>query len=1225
MNWFGRLGPSDPGADDAELAEKTAASAAEDSLRELGDNLLAAVEAVSPAEFAWQEAHYEHDSRQGRELLFLMANYEWVRATSEMVDIKRSDTIETTIKIDVDLSQITHEAFRKRTGPIWLPVAILPPYIRRDDPNAPPDADRGPREPDLFTTVTDATGKPVPMMPAADLQHQIAAAMAEIIAKMAVSYRPPEPNHEQPVATRDQRLLLSAAIYRVLRQRSDQAQQSYSDQARQSSDQARQSSEEDAGRVTPASAIDSPRLTEARTKLATIVGYFDPLISVASDRDARTRGATDDTLPAALARRAVKVLLALRESLIVVVLMDYVLAPSVLSVRVPPRGLTVSSASVFKPRTWIIRPAGRLEIAVLLATADADRQIQVNLPDGVSVDRRGDDGPDGPERPRLDMTVHTPLPLQDLSAALDQVTKAQELVQKRTWSADLVRPFMDLVRVNAAESVDILRHYEVDYRPDDLVAAACDPFPAPGKPPQKTDLLVALRAVANDRDWQSAAFLRCMGTARLAFTGRKPLLSRQVRLSVVNAQTITGRVDITEDVSQRAIPKRATVSADVTVEDRDYFATARSSASMSLILMLIVLGFLFFWQKVNPRASGPVPEVLAIVLTLFATTQADRIERPNRSTLRGRLYTIGNWLIAASVLPALTLAIALGFEARGATADYWAVGCVVAQAGLLVPMQEWRLLATSRGWLGHRRILFTDTPDYRHFEALRSDYWRDTTAEALTIGRKAHGYVVWQEADPAEPDGMTSPQLLPLLVWKDAPPTESSSVLALLRTGTLRQAVTFIVFRGEPDESWAVDEGDPPAAGDRLEREPLDLAPGRLTPATGVTRMVDLFVGIPRDEIRTVAEHPVSIAVQAAADKLTVLDAQLPVPAPVTGHADKRWARVRVALRDSTDIRRLTDFLEKLRDALHKSGNPGVVVAVQATPSAVPVVIAGPTGAPSPPPPPSDDERRPPVLTGDLDFVNGTALDHDLPGDRTWRVVVICADARSNIESDILKHVAAARKNYQLGALTYALLHGTAVMALFVHETAATEAGPDHAADDAPDREADSAPDSAAALEAKLQGHPGCDKLRVLLSQPLSREDMEPAEEHSYPMLRVHFRWQDRPGATKNVLAAIGTALREALPSIHGQDWSVSYARLQVITGQVAIARMTLRLHVPWQAVDHWTPAYMEETARKIEYLAAGAAAKQAAEAAGRAPEAAPAMLRAPEEPVVRIDRIRKV
>jgi len=83
------------------------------------------VKAVNLDEFYWQEAHYDRDSRQGRELLFLMANHEWVRATSEMVDISRSDAVETTIKIDVDLSQITHEAFRKRTGRIWLPVSIL--------------------------------------------------------------------------------------------------------------------------------------------------------------------------------------------------------------------------------------------------------------------------------------------------------------------------------------------------------------------------------------------------------------------------------------------------------------------------------------------------------------------------------------------------------------------------------------------------------------------------------------------------------------------------------------------------------------------------------------------------------------------------------------------------------------------------------------------------------------------------------------------------------------------------------------------------------------------------------------------------------------------------------------------------------------------------------------------------------------------------------------------
>ncbi len=582
MHWFGRFRSSNAAGND-ERDQETVDSAAEDSLVELAADLFGAVQSVTPAEFTWQEAHYDHDSRLGRELLFLMANYDWVRATSEIVDITRSDTIETTIKIDVDLSQVTHEAFRQRTGPIWLPVAVLPPYIRRDDPTAPAEADAGPREPDLFATVTDAAGKPVPMMPTAELQHQIAAAMAEIIAKMAVSYMPTD---GQPtagaVATRDQRLLLSAAIYRVLRQGSD----------------------EESEPAASVSAIDSPRLTEAREELLSIVGYFNlQLESLTGDKEARTRG--DHTLPAELARRAVKVLLALRESLIVVVLMDYVVAPSVLSVRVPPRTLTVSSASLLRPRTWIIRPVGRLEIAVLLATADADRQIQVNLPDGVSVDRRAGGGADGPNGPRLDITVHTPLPLQDLSVALAQVTVAQQHARDKSWPTALVRPFMDLVRVSAAEAVDVLRHYQLTYRPDDAVRPPADAPADPAQgPPQKRELLSALRHVATDWDWQGGPFQGYLATAQRAFAAGKPSLSRRIKLNVVNAQAITGRVNITEDVPQRAIPRQATVSADVTVEDRDYFATARSSATMSLILMLIVLGFLLGWHAVNPKAPG---------------------------------------------------------------------------------------------------------------------------------------------------------------------------------------------------------------------------------------------------------------------------------------------------------------------------------------------------------------------------------------------------------------------------------------------------------------------------------------------------------------------------------------------------------------------------------------------------------------------------------------------
>ena len=481
------------------------------------------------------------------------------------------------------------------------------------------------------------------------------------------------------------------------------------------------------------------------------------------------------------------------------------------------------------------------------------------------------------------------------------------------------------------------------------------------------------------------------------------------------------------------------------------------------------------------------------------------------------------------------------------------------------------------------------------------------------IGRKAYGYIVWQKADPTSLEEAISPKLLPLLAWRGALPTESSSVLALLRTGTLRQAVTFIVFRGQPDERWWPAENNGlngHASGDRLERKPLDLNPGRLTPATGVTRMVDLFVGVSRDEILTVAEHPVSIALRAATNKLVVLDAQLPVPPPVSGHDDKHWARIRLALRDSTDIRRLTAFLGEVHTTMQRPENARHVVAVQATPSAVPNIIAGPPGAEQPPA--EDRKHNPlPVLTSDLDFVNSPAIDNEMPNSPTWRALAICADARSNIESDMLVHVAAARPHFQLGGLTYALLHGTAVMVLFVHEP--------------PGSRPWAAEDSAAELEAALQRNPGCDKLHVLLSRRLSREDMEPVVEHAYPMLRVHFGWQDRPGATRNVLESIGTTLREALPAIHGKDWSVSYARLQVLTGQVATGRLTIRMHIPPQDIADWTADHMEETARNIEFLAASAAAKQAAQAAGKTPDASADALNTPEEPVVRIDRIKKI
>ena len=148
----------------------------------------------------------------------MIANHEWVRATSEIVEIARSDAIETTIKTDIDLSQIRHEAFRGKSGRVWLPIAVLPPQtVQRQ------------LEPDLFATVTNAAGNLLPLLPADDLGHQTSAALAEIIVNMAVAHWPGlageqagadgEKSRSQVsrLVTRDQWVLLSAGVYRILR------------------------------------------------------------------------------------------------------------------------------------------------------------------------------------------------------------------------------------------------------------------------------------------------------------------------------------------------------------------------------------------------------------------------------------------------------------------------------------------------------------------------------------------------------------------------------------------------------------------------------------------------------------------------------------------------------------------------------------------------------------------------------------------------------------------------------------------------------------------------------------------------------------------------------------------------------------------------------------------------------------------------------------------------
>ncbi len=1137
---------------------------------------------VSSEEFRWQESHYDQDSRQGRELLFLIANHEWVRATSEIVDVSRSDAVDTSIKIDIDLDQITHEAFRKRKGRFWLPITVLPPESLAEQPASPPPGKESPgqespgqqvpgqypMELDPFATVTDAAGNLLPMLPIADVRHQMAAAMAEIIVNMAVA-RWAGSDQDRPTATRDQRLMLSAAIYRWLRREPDLTGTGGEPQVAGETDYEAEQRKTTVVTVTaePEERGSASRIGKARAKLLQLLDAYIWLLANPAHKKPRKVVGDEDSASSPqfapeLTRRAVKVLSALTESMVVVVPIERDLAPTVLTVRVPTRSLLYQETTLRKPWTWILRPLGHLEIDVLLPTADADRQVQIHLPDGMAVE--GADPADGQDAvlPRMDIEVRRPQPLKDLTMLLRQILDERQA----QWPPALRQSLADLARSKAQGVQETLQNYELSRAQERSRDTPGDRASGVGQ--------AVLAELGHQLERVATAEYRVLAGLREAFERDTRFLFRRTIADRPSPRTAVARADMIEDPSQRAIPKTAKVHVFIKLTDLEYFSIARFSGGMSLLLMAIVLAFLLA-SRLSSANTVFSPEVLAIVLTLFSAIQAGQMERPDRSTLRGLLAAAGNWIITMSLLPAVVLAVALAFPWGGWIRVYIATACVVWQVLFLVFMRLGPLTPGKSSPAVHRRNFTTMSPDYRHFEALRSDYWRATTADSLLIGRMAYAYGVWQKGESP------SPQLKPLLNWhnRSGAPHEAANVVALLRAGTLDQSATFVVFRREPIGNWAAN----------AKVTPVDLDPDRLAPLESITSTVDIFVGVRRDELLTVAIHPAVRVLQAAAHRLLVLEAQLPVPTPVGGYGPRHWARIRVALRDNEDIRRLAPFLDTLYQRVVRGpGQPDFVLAVQTIPASTPrVIAAGPAASPR-----FSPVKTRQALASQLDVAHGPAVQGERGGARTWRVLTMCTDARSNVESDIMQALASARPQLELSGLEYALLHGTAVVVMLGHEPRGSAR-----------RNAD--------LETELRREPALAKLRVLVDESLSRNEL--GDEVDYPLLRVHFRWQDRPGAVLNVLNALSRTLHAEPPHIQPADWSISYARTQIAAGRSALARLTVRLHVPPGELSSWTPATFEEIERKVRTLAAIEATS--ARYSGEGQEA-------PEDPVISVNLI---
>lgn len=1169
-------------------------------IREIAEELFSLVARVTPEEFRWQEANYDRDSALGRELLYLIANNEWTRATAEIVDITRSDAISTTVKIQIDPDLMPYEASRGRTGRLWLPVLVLPP-------TGEPGAIRL-REPDPFVTmtVTDANGHPVATLPGAEVRHRIAAGLAEIIVNMAIA-RWPETGSPGPSAALEQRLLLSAVIYRLL---SDVEQDGPTGHVHTAPSAARE----------PKSRLRQAQDQLLRT-LEPFVGLADRAEAHSSDAaygtgsvqtepSAEPGGAAADPVSAWLRRlveRGITVLLAFRESAVVVVAVERDRIPSMLAVQIPGRILFTADDDPWRlrdprswhwlyPGNWSWVPRAHLRVDLLLPSADADRVVQVNLPDGISA------FPLRPEAASMEIGVRQPAAMRHLGQLMIQLKNELEGFQGGVVSPQ-ARCLADLAKVKAVAARATLRRYAVGTSEGHTSNAA-------GEMSEKTtavsdgldrllERLAPVSAGQADRE-VAEALTEAWGDGSWMPSGLRRVISPADMLS---PQTLVAKAGMIDDPSSRAAPAEARIHVHVAVSDAQSFSIAMFSGWMSMLLMVVALVLLWISEKLfGIRNQEQVsPEVLAIVLTLFAAIQAGRIERPDRSTLRGMLSANSNGFIVLSILPAVVLAVALAFSRTGWWPFAWAIGCILAQGGILAlgtlrsPLRARRRADGRTAFSSAREfVLYTHSPAYTYDTALHSSWWRATTADALMIHpERAHGYVVWRCSarsglrpllNDAAPSGFSRPpvpqeghraeaaadargffpagderELYAEPGSEQLTPSDRSNypanLLALLHSGAAAQSLTFAVFREPPGGAWCTQSD--------VVVEPVPLDFDQLAPTEDLYGMVDIFVGVPSSvELLPMAAHPLSAVLKIAAEhQPLVIEAQMPVPPPSEAWTGLRCGWIRVGLRD-TDIGFLADFLHALGRGTASLRPPPdqpalppdrYVVAATTVSAIDPHIFSGQLPTPIRP-------TAPMILASDLDVVtaSGPQADEDETA-LAWRVMAICANYRGSIESQIVPEV---DPDLRLAGMTYALLQGKAVMMLLGYQ-----------------------PDKAAAVEvrpgpeARLNRAKPNPSLKVVLDRKQARTHLGAASPE--PLLRALIRSPNRPGTTLSILDALESALRDVC-ALDPARWHIWHARTVVTAENLALNRFILRLSVEPEVVAQWSEAQFEAIAQRV-------------------------------------------
>jgi len=1179
-----------------------------------------AVSRVTLDEFLHQESRYDRDCRLGRELLYLASHHRWNRGTTEIVELDAADSVETTLQIKVDLGRVAHEAFRDKVDTVWLPLVLLPP------PRTPGGAQEGQRRLTPSLEVRDASGDMLPALPPNEARRWMAAALAEIILNMA--WAPVTEPVRRPAATREQRLLLSAAVQRVLRD----------------------GAPEQGAAVRDDSWLGG-RMEKARRALQGLLEDFVGAVEVPLHE------ATPQRVRAALLiRRAALIVHAVSSptTLVVIPVAPHA-GPSVFTVRVPTRALHGSPRGRWT-RLWtrLFGPRARLMLDVLLPSGDTDREVIVRLPDGVSHARRGD-GAIGD----ASIEVSRPRCVRQLEAVMDQIDQLAPHgpTPARTDARPELRCLVDFAMARLEVVRDVFRHHRT------VAAEASRGDPSGAEPPWLDDLASRLRGVDTSGAVSWDAIRAAWSTGR---QGSKRLF-RVLECDALSPRSLHMRAPLVENRAIRASSLHAHVFLDVAVDESAPLHVARYSGAMSLIILAAVgLNLLAFGSNLDAQ-------VLAGVLTLFAVIQASRVEHPDRSTLRGLLTAASSWVILASILPTVLLGVTIAFK-NGHPAwplREFVVGALVGQLALQTAMFVGPLSGQAATSRTPRIVLHTKpAADYARIEVLHSSWWRSTTAGALLLGRPAHGYVLvrgsremsrimgdvrgsgprpqnpralarrglatsvtafarWLGAEggvlnavTSAPDGSPSltgdagaglfgpgagevfslaapgtgsgtrtardggdpgtSEALATLAYESARFTDvPANILAMLIAGTAARALTFVVFREEPHEQWRRENG----------ALPVDLDADRLMAHETPIGVVDIFVGLPVEHTPSPADHPVTRVLEAARyHERLVMEVQLPVPAPNQGARDLRWMRVRCGQRGD-EFTGLAEFLQDVHRAVRGGGPAEVELLVDVTRRTPARRFLGRPA----------ETSHSPVSARELDVVaDQLAVTGASPTGQDWLVCAVCGYARTGVEADVLRQVSARHPGVRVVGLTTALLHGTVVVFFLGHRVVTDpEREPSPGARDVPGGQTAPAaqPSPAAPTVTGAQPAPGGQAPPAAAEHPEYQWLVEQwtdasvlgtladgdADAEAGLLLRAHTQTSDRPGTFTTILERMADSLAAgAGVDPAAVELPIWYVHTSVVDGRLATSRFTVRLPARLARVGDGDTGAWEQAERAV-------------------------------------------